>query len=236
MMVLLVWFLSLFTLSPANAADFSLTLQWDENTEPDLATGSNPRYKIYYKTTTSGADVKANYIGLPSSEPAVANEGPSPVICLVSNDENPDPNIVQRTLHGLDTAFLYWIAVTALDNYGNESDLSCEVCSDPAVCPDGCGGGNPDPPPVLDPTNKPKGLKMSLIPLNLKVVRTIYYDGIYADASDIKNLPPSIIKTNSSIPAPKLRLEAVVTKKDSLGNVLKVEPVKLKASHVLPNN
>ena len=128
-----------FLASPAIAANYDLTLQWDENTEPDLATGDNPRYKIYYRTGSSGAGQKTNYIGLPSAEPAVADEGVSAVSVTVAQDENPDASIVQFTLHNLDDTQTYYIAITALDNSGNESDLSNEISTSDVVDPD------PDP-------------------------------------------------------------------------------------------
>ena len=109
------------------AANFDLVLQWDENTEPDLAVGENPRYKIYYKTGSTGSGVKSGYIGLPASEPDMADEGVSPVPVTVAMDESPDADIVQFTLHNLEDSQSYYIAVTALDDYGNESDLSDEV-------------------------------------------------------------------------------------------------------------
>ena len=111
---------------PTFGADIDIVLQWDENTEPDLATGENPRYKVYYKTDTSGAGVKANFMSLPVSE-FQADEGPTTVSVTVAKDENPDPAIVQFTLHNLEDTQSYYLAVTALDESGNESDLSNEV-------------------------------------------------------------------------------------------------------------
>ncbi|MBA3027383.1 MAG: hypothetical protein FP816_01005 [Desulfobacteraceae bacterium] len=125
-----IWFLCaaiIFLASPCYATNFDLVLQWDENTEPDLATGNSPRYKIYYKTGTSGAGLKTNYIGQPVGEPDVADAGSSPVPVTVALDENPDPAIVQFTLRNLEDSKNYYIAVTALDLAGNESDLSNEV-------------------------------------------------------------------------------------------------------------
>ena len=118
--------LFLFLAFPAFGADFDLVLQWDENTEPDLATGERPRYKIYYKTDTSGANKKSNFASLPLSE-FQADEGPTTVNVTVAKDENPDPAIVQFTLHNLEDSQDYYLAVTALDEAGNESDLSNEV-------------------------------------------------------------------------------------------------------------
>ena len=131
----LLFFILIFFPLSGFAANFDLVLQWDENTEPDLAVGENPRYKIYYKTDSSGAGSKANYIGLPSGEPYVADEGSTPVGVTVAEDENSDPAVVQFTLHNLDDAKAYYIAVTALDDAGNESDLSAEVSYTPSTTP-----------------------------------------------------------------------------------------------------
>lgn len=118
--------LVLFMAFPAFGADFDVTLQWDENTEPDLATGEKARYKIYYKTDTSGAGAKSNFTNLPLSE-FRADEGPTTVNVTVAKDESTDPDIVQFTLHNLEDTKSYFFAVTALDETGNESDLSNEV-------------------------------------------------------------------------------------------------------------
>ena len=118
--------LVLFMAFPAFAADFDLVLQWDENTEPDLATGEKARYKIYYKTDSSGANQKSNFANLPLSE-FQADEGPTTVNVTVAKDESPDPDIVQFTLHNLEDSQDYFFCVTALDEAGNESDLSNEV-------------------------------------------------------------------------------------------------------------
>ena len=104
-----------------------LILQWKENSEPDLATGGNPRYKIYYKTGTSGMGQKSVYVGLPNNEPEIADEGSTPILVTAAMDENPDRKIVQFTLHGMDDKARYYAAVTALDNSGNESELSKEA-------------------------------------------------------------------------------------------------------------
>ena len=100
----------LFTL-PTFAANYDLTLQWDENTEPDLATGTNARYKIYIQ---EGSSLNGLKVG-------------TPIPVTVSDDENTDPALVQYRLPNLDDQVTYYIAVTALDNSGNESDLSNEV-------------------------------------------------------------------------------------------------------------
>ena len=96
---------------PAFGADFDLVLQWDENTEPDLATGTNARYKIYIQEGTSLNGLKVG----------------TPIPVLVADDENTDPALVQYTIPNLDDQITYYVALTALDNDGNESDLSNEV-------------------------------------------------------------------------------------------------------------
>ena len=150
--ILFITMVSLLIPLPTFAKNFDIVLQWDENTEPDLAKGLKPRYKIYYKTGTSGAGVKSNYIGQPTTEPNKADEGSSPVGVTVALDENPDPLIVQFTLHNLEDTATYYFAVTALDETGNESDLSNEVKYDgtPVVV---------DPPPIL-PNKAPKNLRI----------------------------------------------------------------------------
>lgn len=98
---------------PAFGADFDLVLQWDENTEPDLATGEKARYKIYYRIGESlNGDKTAADVVLPVK---------------VSNDENLDAALVQYTVGNLDDQKVYYFAVTALDESQNESGLSNEV-------------------------------------------------------------------------------------------------------------
>ncbi|MBU4317686.1 MAG: hypothetical protein KKF30_10475 [Proteobacteria bacterium] len=98
----------------ALAVPFSLVLQWDENRESDLATGIKARYKIYIRQGRSLDGLKAN-----------ASRVPIPV--TVADDENGTPELVQFTVKGLDSNISYFIAVTALDEAGNESYLSNEV-------------------------------------------------------------------------------------------------------------
>ena len=96
-----------------------VTLQWDANTEPDLA-----GYKIYYDV-----DSGAPYDG------SGAAEGNSPIDIILFQDENPDPNIVQFTLHGLSDSGVSFLAVTAYDNFGRESGYSNEVSTSLAPAP-----------------------------------------------------------------------------------------------------
>ena len=93
-----------------------VTLQWNANHEPDLA-----GYKIYYKPDASGGQRLDNYTG------EGAAEGASPVTVLLGQDENPDPNLVEFTLHNLDDAKTYFMVVSAIDTEGFESDASNEV-------------------------------------------------------------------------------------------------------------
>ena len=96
-----------------------VTLQWSANVEPDLA-----GYKIYYKPGSSGGKKLNNYPG------KGATEGDSPITMLLDKDKNPDPNLVQFTLHNLDADKKYFMAVTAIDTKGFESEASNEVRTD----------------------------------------------------------------------------------------------------------
>jgi hypothetical protein len=94
------------------AFGYDLVLQWDSNTEPDLATGARARYKIYVREGQSLDGLKSN--GTATN-------------VLVADDENADPLVVQKTLKNFTDQKVYFIAVTALDEAGNESGLSNEV-------------------------------------------------------------------------------------------------------------
>jgi hypothetical protein len=105
---------------PAQAA--YVVLEWDENTDPDLA-----GYKIYYRTGGSGGGNLSNYTG------TGATEGNSPIIVPLNpnKDENPgDPNLFQFTLHNLEPDKVYFFVVTAFDTGGLESVASNEVATD----------------------------------------------------------------------------------------------------------
>ena len=95
----------------STAFAMDVTLQWDANTEPDLA-----GYKIYYDT-----DSGHPYEGIG------ATEGNSPITITLSQDENSDTNIVEFTVHGLPDAGIKYFAVTASDDQGLESGYSNEV-------------------------------------------------------------------------------------------------------------
>ena len=99
-MLLLLTFFAWCT--PAYSLD--ITLQWDANTETNLA-----GYKVYYKTETPG----------PPYNGTGALEGPSPI--------NVSRNSTQCTLHGLDEDVVYYFAVTAYNTDQLESGFSNEV-------------------------------------------------------------------------------------------------------------
>jgi hypothetical protein len=89
--------------TPAYALD--VTLQWDANTESNLA-----GYKVYYKTGSSGGGILANYNG------TGASEGDSPIDMPLALDENPDLNIVEFTVTDLTDGLTYYFVVTAYND------------------------------------------------------------------------------------------------------------------------
>ena len=99
LMLLMVMFLAWCT--PTYALD--VTLQWDANTEADLA-----GYRVYYKAETSG----------PSYNGTGAVEGNSPIDV---------GNRTEITLHGLDEDVTYFFAVTAYNTDQLESGFSNQV-------------------------------------------------------------------------------------------------------------
>lgn len=93
MRAILLLVLSGFLASAAMAQDTSVTLEWDANTEEDLA-----GYKLYYK---KGGNRGASYNGTDIVE------GTSPI----------DVGLVTTyTVTGLTNGVTYWFAVTAYDN------------------------------------------------------------------------------------------------------------------------
>lgn len=106
----------------------SITLQWDPNSEPDLA-----GYKIYYgeKTGCSEGEDCSNPKG--PYEGTESNEGNSPINILL-NGLN-DPQNPEFTLNGLDENKKYFFSVTAHDDENLESDFSNEVSTVDAVPP-----------------------------------------------------------------------------------------------------
>ena len=92
----------------SNCWALDVTLQWDANTEPDIA-----GYDVYYGD-------HAIYGG------TGAAEGDSPILTSPESDENPDPALVEFTLHLPDCINFYY-AVKARDDQGRVSDFSNEV-------------------------------------------------------------------------------------------------------------
>ena len=102
-----------FTFSEAvYAAD--VTLQWDADADPNVM-----GYRLYYDTDSG--DPYQGY---------GATHGSSPIgINPAYDDQNPDPNVVEFTIHGLSEG-TYYFAVTALNYSSNpplESGYSNEV-------------------------------------------------------------------------------------------------------------
>ncbi len=88
----------------------SVTLEWDHNTESDLA-----GYKIYYKTSSSGEPYNGTGV----------EQGTSPIAVPV--EDLSDPNNPQYILSGLESNKAYFVVVTAYDTEGLESGFSNEV-------------------------------------------------------------------------------------------------------------
>jgi len=93
--------------APTYAQD--VTLEWDANTEPDLA-----GYNVYYKTGSSG----------PPYNGTGATEGNSPIDV---------GNVTQFTLTGLPDGVTYFFVVTAYNTGDVESDYSNEVSTSGGV-------------------------------------------------------------------------------------------------------
>jgi len=108
--VLIVCFLTLCFHGSSFAAD--VTLQWDANSEPDLA-----GYKIYY----------GNFSGEPY-DGIDAAEGNSPVtITLEDLDDHQNPKF---ELSELDDGEIYYVVLTAFDAENLESNFSNEVSTE----------------------------------------------------------------------------------------------------------
>ena len=115
----LLFLLSTFLIAgPAAAAQ--VTLAWDANAESDLA-----GYKVYYKTGVSGAP----YDGTD------ADQGRSGITVPLGNLS--DPANPRFSLSGFSENTVYYLAVTAYNQQGNESGYSNEVSfSDAGTPPD----------------------------------------------------------------------------------------------------
>jgi len=98
-----------WVITPAYA--MNVTLQWDPNTEPNLA-----GYKIYYDTD-SGAPYN------PAVGDRATNNPDGPPIVLGSDT-------TEITLAGLSDGKVYFFSITAFDDQGQESDYSNEVTTD----------------------------------------------------------------------------------------------------------
>lgn len=98
------------------ADERDVTLAWDANTESDLV-----GYKIYYKKGSSGFGIPRIYNG------RGAKEGRSPIYVPLDQDENPDPDVVEFTVHGLSDDQTYFFVVITYEAEGLESAASREV-------------------------------------------------------------------------------------------------------------
>ncbi len=99
-----------------------VTLQWDANTEPDLK-----GYKLYY----------GSFSGAPYDGKAI-DQGSSPITIEINDLK--DINKPEFKLTGLDTEEHYFVAITAYDTEGLESDFSNEV----SLGPEGSSSSNGD--------------------------------------------------------------------------------------------
>ena len=89
-----------------------VTLQWDPNTEPDLA-----GYKVYY----------GNFSGEPYDGMDIA-QGASPIVVNLTDLD--DPHHPEFTATGLDDDDVYYFVLTAFDTENLESDFSNEVSTE----------------------------------------------------------------------------------------------------------
>ena len=104
------------------ASALNVTLQWDSNTDYDLA-----GYFVHYSSQAGAPGTNYNGVG--------ALEGDSPIRVLLTRDENPDPEISEFTLHDLvDTKTRF--VVTAYDTselvsgFSNQVNTSVSVPND----------------------------------------------------------------------------------------------------------
>jgi beta-lactam-binding protein with PASTA domain len=103
---------------PHGLLAMDVTLQWDANTEPDLA-----GYRLYYKPDSSGDRILDNYKG----EGLILLEESGTTRVVTSGFEISG---VSCHLSGLDPAVIYFFVVTAFDTEGRESLPSREVATD----------------------------------------------------------------------------------------------------------
>jgi len=108
--------LFLFALLPSPCTADSITLAWDENSEPNVA-----GYRIYYRIGSSGSQITSRYNGT-----GIEN-GDSPIDLPVYEDESLDPRFVEITLEGLNDDQSYYFVVTAYNTEGLESAPSNEA-------------------------------------------------------------------------------------------------------------
>ena len=101
----LLWLVPIIVLMFSNVYAMDVTLEWDANTEPDLA-----GYQMFVGT-------------------ASGNYG-TPTTVNFSDDENPVPETVRYTVIGLDYGTRYYFAVKAFDTEGLYSGFSNEVSTD----------------------------------------------------------------------------------------------------------
>jgi hypothetical protein len=154
--------------APAYALD--VTLEWDANTEPDLA-----GYYVYYRAGSSGGGILANYNGTGATP-----EGPSPIDMPLALDENPtDPNVVEFTVHNLPGGQTYYFVITAYNNGSPplESGPSNEVNTASAPPP-----ADTTPPYV---TNRSPVPGATNVPVNTLITLELRDAGVGVDQSTI---------------------------------------------------
>ncbi len=109
LVVIIVSLISLFSLIPSSFSA-EVMLEWDPNTESDLA-----GYKMYYKTGSSGTPYNGTGI----------DQGDSGINIPLENLATPDnPSF---SLTGLQDNEFYYLVLTAVDSSGNESGYSNEI-------------------------------------------------------------------------------------------------------------
>jgi PKD repeat protein len=92
--------------------DYVITLQWDANSEEDLA-----GYKVYYKIGSYG----------PPYDGTDADQGPSPI--RVAMEDLTDPDNPEFRLTGIDPDQIYFFAVTAYNNEDPELAVSMRTAA-----------------------------------------------------------------------------------------------------------